>query len=110
MPLKLHTKELRDEKGMTQMDLALELNMGNTTIQQYEAGLHEPTFENLIRIADYFGVTVDYLIGRTPIRGPLHTDDEKLAYQLRNLKNPKAKKAAITLLEEVQTYNTNPKK
>lgn len=106
MALKLHTKKLRDEKGMTQMDLAIELNLGNTSIQQYEAGLHEPSFENLIKIADYFGVTVDFLIGRTPIRGKLNTDDEKLAYQLRNLKNERAKRAAIELLEEVQVSSS----
>lgn len=38
MAIALKTKELREEQNMTQMDLALELGLGNTTIQQYEAG------------------------------------------------------------------------
>lgn len=102
MPIKLRTKELREERGLSQMDLGLELDIGHTSIQQYEAGQHEPSFSTLIKIADFFGVTVDYLIGRTPIRGPLHSDDEKLAYQLNHLKNSKAKQAALALLEEVR--------
>lgn len=102
MAIALKTKELREEQNMTQMDLALELGLGNTTIQQYEAGTYEPSLTNLIRIADLFGVTVDYLIGKTPIRGPVYSDDEKLAYRLSTLKNEKAKRAVLSLLEEVK--------
>lgn len=105
MPIKLRTKELREERGLSQLELGLELDIGNTSIQQYEAGLHEPSFSTLIKIADYFDVTVDYLIGRTPIRNTLHSNDEKLAYQLNHLDNEKAKQAALALLEEVRTGN-----
>lgn len=100
----IRIRELRLERNMTQMELALELEIGNTTLQQYESGLHEPNFETLIKIADFFGVTVDYLIGRTPVRRPLDTAEEKLAFQLKNLRNRKAVDAAVALLEEIRDY------
>ena len=100
----LRIRELRLERNMTQMDLAMELDLGNTTLQQYETGLREPNFKTLIKIADYFGVTIDYLIGRTPVREPLDTETEKLAYQLKNLRNQKAVHAALSLLEEVREF------
>ena len=61
----IRIRELRIERNMTQLELAMELDIGNTTLQQYETGLHEPNFDMLIKIADYFDVTIDYLIGRT---------------------------------------------
>ena len=93
---------LRNEKGMTIMDLALEMDVVQSTIQQYETGINEPNIEMLIKLADYFGVTIDYLVGRSPVRHPLNDDDETLAFQLRHLKNDSAKKAAIALLREVK--------
>ena len=95
----IRIRELRIERNMTQLELAMELDIGNTTLQQYETGLHEPNFDMLI----------DYLIGRTPIRRPLDTAEEKLAFQLKNLHNQKAIDAAIALLEEVRDYGTAEK-
>ena len=54
-------------------------------------------------------MTIDYLIGRTPIRRPLDTAEEKLAFQLKNLHNQQAIDAAIALLEEVRDYGTAEK-
>ena len=105
----IRIRELRIERNMTQLELAMELDIGNTTLQQYETGLHEPNFDMLIKIANYFDVTIDYLIGRTPIRRPLDTAEEKLAFQLKNLHNQKAIDAAIALLEEVRDYGTAEK-
>lgn len=39
--------------------------MGQNTISQYETGAREPCFKDLIAIADYFDVSIDYLVGRT---------------------------------------------
>lgn len=41
------------------------MNLGESTISQYESGNREPSFDILIRIADYFNVSIDYLLGRS---------------------------------------------
>lgn len=56
-------KELRDKKGISQYKMAAELSISQSTIGNWEAGKREPNFKTLIKLADYFGVSVDYLIG-----------------------------------------------
>ena len=61
----MRLKELRTKKGISQLRLATELNTTQNTISRYETGEREPGIDELIKIADYFNVSVDYLIGRT---------------------------------------------
>ncbi len=61
----MRLKELRKKKKMTQLRLAMELNMNQNTISRYETGEHQADYQTLIRIADYFGVSIDYLLERT---------------------------------------------
>ena len=61
----MRLKELRNKKGISQLRLATELNTTQNTISRYETGEREPGIEELIKIADFFHVSVDYLIGRT---------------------------------------------
>ena len=56
-------KELRQEKDISQETLAKELGVGNGTISLWENGKREPKLSNLILIAEYFGVSIDYLAG-----------------------------------------------
>ena len=58
-------KELRKERNLTQSELAHMLNYDNTIIADYEAGRNEPNIKNLIKIANIFDVSVDYLIGNS---------------------------------------------
>ena len=58
-------KSLRIEKNMTQNDVANFLNCNQTAVGKYERGESEPSLETLAKLADFFGVSVDYLIGRT---------------------------------------------
>jgi len=58
-------KELRKKKNISQLRLATELNTTQNTISRYETGEREPGIDELIKIADYFNISVDYLIGRT---------------------------------------------
>ena len=56
----------RLQKGLTQVQMGNELNISMRTVQEYEAGKREPRKQDkLLKIADYFGVTVDYLVGRS---------------------------------------------
>ena len=50
---------------MSQIALAMVLNMSQNSISRYETGEREADYETLIAFADYFGVSVDYLLGRT---------------------------------------------
>ncbi len=58
-------KELREKRGMSQVRLAIELGLNQNTISRYESGAREADYRTLIAIADYFGVSLDYLLGRT---------------------------------------------
>lgn len=58
-------KELRKKRHISQVFLAMELNMSQNSISRYETGDREAGYKELIAIADYFGVSVDYLLGRT---------------------------------------------
>ena len=56
-------KELRLEKGQTQKELATAIEVGRTTISEYESGKIVPKQEGLLRLANHFNVSVDYLTG-----------------------------------------------
>ena len=56
-------KELRIESGLGQEKLADDLEVSHGTISLWENRLREPKLSNLIRIAQYFGVSIDYLAG-----------------------------------------------
>lgn len=60
-----HLRTLRKNKGITQKQLAIGIGASERGIQQYELGERKPTFDMLISLADYFGVSLDYLVGRT---------------------------------------------
>ncbi|MCM1185052.1 MAG: helix-turn-helix domain-containing protein [Lachnoclostridium sp.] len=60
--------ELRTERDIYQKELALYLNVSIATISNYEKGIHYPDLETLGKLADFFGVTTDYLLNRTKYR------------------------------------------
>ncbi len=60
-------KELRKAKGISQLKLAMDLNTNQNTISRYETGEREPGIVELIKLADYFNVSIDYLLERTDI-------------------------------------------
>ena len=61
----MRLKEIRKKKGISQLKLAMDLNTNQNTISRYETGEREPGINELIKIADYFNVSIDYLVGRT---------------------------------------------
>lgn len=61
----MRIKDLRKARRITQLKMAMDLNMSQNTISRYESGEREPGIAELIRIADYFHVGIDYLVGRT---------------------------------------------
>ena len=57
-------KSLRTEKNLGQVELSKEIGVSSGIISMWENGKREPNMESLIMIAEYFGVTIDYLVGR----------------------------------------------
>lgn len=61
----MRLKELRKSRGISQLKLAIDLNMDQNSISRYENGEREADYATLVRFADYFDVSVDYLLERT---------------------------------------------
>ena len=58
-------RELREKRGFTQLKVALDLNANQNSISRYESGAREAGYDMLLAFADYYGVSVDYILGRT---------------------------------------------
>ena len=67
-------RELREERGLTQRELAEAIGIDRTAIAKYETGASGAKSEMLEKLATFFGVSTDYLLGRTGIRSPAQDD------------------------------------
>lgn len=61
----MRMKELRRQRKITQQKLAMDLHLNQNSISRYESGEREADYRTLIAIADYFQVSLDYLLERT---------------------------------------------
>ena len=61
----MRLKQLRKQKKISQLKLALDLNLNQNSVSRYENGEREADYATLIAIADYFNVSIDYLLERT---------------------------------------------
>lgn len=61
----IRLKELRRQKQISQLKLAMDLGMNQNTVSRYETEEREADYQTLIAFAEYFHVSVDYLLGRT---------------------------------------------
>ena len=61
-------RELRKELGLSQDRLANEMSINIKTLRRYEVGENNPRVAILIELADYFNVSIDYLVGRSDVR------------------------------------------
>ena len=62
--MEFRLKELRKARKISQLKLAIDLNMNQNTISRYENLEREADYETLVSFADYFDVSLDYLLGR----------------------------------------------
>lgn len=105
-------KALRKDKGLNQGILAELLGVSAQAYQKYEYGTAELTHENLVKLADFYNVSTDYLLGRTPVRamntlpvGALSEEevkeiDEAIVTGYTQL-SLESRRAFITMLEEL---------
>lgn len=66
----MRLKELRKQNKKTQSDIAKILNMSTIGYNNYETGARKPSIETLCKLADYYGVTLDYLLEREENKNP----------------------------------------
>ncbi|MGE5404582.1 MAG: helix-turn-helix domain-containing protein [Candidatus Saccharibacteria bacterium] len=80
-------KLLRQQYELTQQELADALHIGKSAIALYETGRRQPDPETLDKIADFFDVSVDYLLGRThaPGNAPHSASGSRVSIQARSL-------------------------
>lgn len=98
----MNLRALRNEKGLTIEKMAELLGLNPSTYGQYENGVREPNFSTLKDLSEKLNVTVDYLIGRTNMREPLPPTDDELYFEIKRIKNTRAKKAVLVLLQEME--------
>ena len=58
-------KELREKRSISQLKLAMDLGLSQNSVSRYESGVREADYKTLIALADYFRVSIDYLLERT---------------------------------------------
>ena len=79
--MKNRLKELRHEKNLSQTDIAKAFGVTRQAISLYEKGDREPKLETGQKLADFFNVPVDYLLGISKDRSTLTIDDQSLEEQ-----------------------------
>lgn len=75
-------KELRLNNGLKQSDLLKKFNLSSARYSQYENDKRVPDYELLIKFADFYNVSIDYLLGRTNVIKPEKIDENDLLAKL----------------------------
>ncbi|MBQ9782848.1 MAG: helix-turn-helix transcriptional regulator [Clostridia bacterium] len=103
-------KELREEKNLTQEALALAVGTSQRNIGRWENGINEPLYSQLLKLADFFNCSIDYLVGRTddetfiikqndrtvaPMGDALTQDEKDLLKFYRGLNNVQKETVAV---------------
>ena len=102
-------KDLRSEKNLTQKQLADMLVLSKNSICEYEKGRSEPNIDTLIKLADIFNCSIDYLVGHANEFGVININaslDNEEVFLLSAFKNlsPEAKQYLISSAEFLLNY------
>lgn len=99
-------RELRRERGLTQIQLAQKLNVSNGTVGMWETGKREPDFETITRLATFFHVSTDYLLGH--VNNPFfHLDNERILREINsNGDGDEQEKKPTPVFEDGPALNT----
>ena len=112
MSFKCKFKELRHSKKVSQKELSLEFNVTQTTISKWETGERTPNYETLSKIANYFQVTIDYLLAdeaeekstKIELLESKELSELTLALMIKNLLSTKdvhTKELALEILKDI---------
>lgn len=97
-------RKIRMEKKVTQRKLGKHLGFGATAIVNYESGRNEPAIDNLIKLAEYFRVSVGYLIGseEDAVQKSLLTQQEQELFAAYARLSPKQRELLLDFLKTMQ--------
>lgn len=103
MDIASRIKSLRSDRGLTQHALAAALGWERGTIATIETGKDRPGAELVTALADYFGTTTDYILGRTGLAEPAAAQTEEEAEVLRLFRStkPEGRLAVVATLRAV---------
>ena len=102
----MNIKDIRLRKGLTQADVAAALGVSSVVYSRYETGKRQPSIDVLIQMADIFGVTVDFLLGRQDIEDSTLSDYELQLLIASRKADERAKQDALNML---LAHASNPK-
>ena len=89
---------LRKEKGVTQKQAAEDLGVSQALLSHYEKGIRECGLEFVVRVADYYGVSCDYLLGRS-------ADRSGLTLSVEDIPSPEGAKDGVFRGSVLPTFN-----
>ncbi len=79
-------REMREQSGMTQTQLASRVNVSRSSVQSWECGATYPSIDNCVILADVFHVSIDYLVASSPHKmvslGSYNDGERRLVYEL----------------------------
>lgn len=81
----IRIRELRKKCGITMKELGEKIGVAESTVSQYETGKRQPDYETLLKLGEYFGVTVDFLLGaeKAPtVEGERSVSDDDIKFAL----------------------------
>ena len=103
----MNIKDIRLRKGLTQADVAAALGVSSVVYSRYETGKRQPSIDMLIQMADIFGVTVDFLLGRQDIEDSTLSDYEVSLLMASRKADERAKQDALNMLITHAVEDTN---
>lgn len=97
---------LRKESGISQKKAAADLGVSQALLSHYEKGIRECGLEFIVRVADYYGVSCDYLLGRTPDRSGAIITVEEVSETDLNAKENQMRGSMMLLLQKKLVLNS----
>ncbi|EUJ46208.1 helix-turn-helix transcriptional regulator [Listeria fleischmannii] len=95
-------KYLRERNNLYQKDIAAKVGVARTTYAMYEQGKREPDFETLKKIANYFDVSIDYLLDNEP-----PTESNSLVANIEDDLTPEQKEEVYKYIEAIKIRDRN---
>ena len=97
---------LRKEKGLTQKEAAASLGISQALLSHYEKGIRECGLSFVVRVADFYGVSCDYLLGRSPDRSGLTLNVDDIPSESDNKDDNKLKGSLLPILSKKLLINS----
>ena len=101
----MNIKDIRTRKGLTQAEVASALGVSSVVYSRYETGSRQPSIDMLVQMADIFGVTVDYLLGRRIAEDSSLSDFEQRLLNASRNADERARQDALNVL---LAHSVNP--